>query len=66
VVSTLQQDIGLKLCERQFSAIVNMAESLAWTRDPFDRIIVGQAAIRNDLLLSKDETIRAHYNGGVW
>jgi PIN domain nuclease of toxin-antitoxin system len=43
-----------------------MAESLAWTRDPFDRIIVGQAAIRNDLLLSKDETIRAHYNGGVW
>jgi len=66
VVSTLQQDIGLELCERQFSAIVSMAESLAWSRDPFDRIIVGQAAIRNDLLLSKDETIRAHYDRAVW
>ena len=66
VVSTLQQDIGLRICDHPFAAIVNRAESLAWTRDPFDRIIVGQASLRDDILISKDETIRTNYNRAVW
>ena len=66
VVSTLQRDIGLRVCDRPFAEIVNQAASLTWTRDPFDRIIVGQAALRNDILISKDETIRTHYKQAVW
>jgi len=66
VVATLERDIGLKVCNRPFAAIVNKAESLAWTRDPFDRIIVGQASLHQDVLVSKDESIRAHYNRTVW
>jgi PIN domain nuclease of toxin-antitoxin system len=66
VVATLAEDIGLKLCDRPFSSIVGIAEKLAWSRDPFDRIIVGQASLRGDPLVSKDETIRAHYARAVW
>lgn len=66
VVSTLEREIGLRICDRPFAAVIGVAELLAWTRDPFDRIIVGQAALRNDPLVSKDDTIRAHYTPAVW
>jgi PIN domain nuclease of toxin-antitoxin system len=66
VVSTLERDIGLKTCVHPFAAIVNIAESLTWTRDPFDRIIVAQASLRHDVLVTRDETLGAHYDRAVW
>jgi PIN domain nuclease of toxin-antitoxin system len=37
-----------------------------WTRDPFDRLIVGQAIARGAKLVTKDRLIRRHFRGAVW
>ena len=39
---------------------------ITWTRDPFDRIIVAQAKIRNSALVTRDREIRLHYSKAVW
>ncbi len=66
VVSSLQREIGLEICDRSFVRVAEHAERLVWTRDPFDRLIVAQASIGENLLLTKDETIRKHYEHAVW
>ena len=38
----------------------------SWTGDPFDRIIVAQAALRRASLITKDADIRAHYDRALW
>ena len=57
ILNTLGETIGLQLCSLDFSKVVFGALSQSWTRDPFDRIIVAQALVRNELLLTKDRTI---------
>jgi len=49
-----------------FHAIVNGALGLSWTRDPFDRIIVANSALNNNLLITKDRTILENYENAVW
>jgi PIN domain nuclease of toxin-antitoxin system len=66
VVSSLQRQLELALCDRPFPLVAEAAEQLGWTRDPFDRLIVAQASIGENLLLTKDETIRKHYDQAVW
>jgi PIN domain nuclease of toxin-antitoxin system len=43
-----------------------VVHSFQWTRDPFDRLITAQAASYNQVLLTKDETIRKHYANAIW
>ena len=38
----------------------------SWTRDPFDRMIVAQAALREAPLLTKDRVLHEHYDRAVW
>ena len=66
VVASLEREIGLEICDHPFTSVTELAEHLAWTRDPFDRLIVAQAAIGQDLLLTRDEIIRNHYTHAVW
>lgn len=66
VLQTLEESIGLKLCKLDFSKVVIGALSQSWTRDPFDRIIAAQASIRNELLLTKDRTIRRNCSVACW
>lgn len=66
VVETLRREIGLKVCDLPFPQVVDAALAQSWTRDPFDRILVGQAALRQAPLLTKDDRIRQHYAGAVW
>lgn len=66
VVAELGRAIGLTVCTQPFAAVVERAEAQSWTRDPFDRIIVAQAALRRSRLLTKDETIRKQYRHAVW
>lgn len=66
VLTTLQREIGVAVCDQPFSNVVLTALEHAWTRDPFDRIIVSQAAGREALLLTKDETIHANYSRALW
>jgi PIN domain nuclease of toxin-antitoxin system len=41
VMTTLAKDIGLRVCELSFMAVVESAADQKWVRDPFDRLIVG-------------------------
>ena len=66
IVSELSDLIGLRICEKDFSTIINHALKITWTRDPFDRIIVANAAINNDILLTKDQSILDNYQKGFW
>jgi len=66
VFTDLQAAIGLQLCNKEFPVVVAAAAALRWTRDPFDRLIVAQAAVNDDTLITKDRTILAHYPRALW
>ena len=61
VYQDLQHRIALGLCNKPFAEIIFAANSQKWTRDPFDRIIVAQAALDASLLVTKDPLIHEHY-----
>ena len=66
VLDELIVQIGLQICEIPFLKIIKKAEQQNWTRDPFDRLIVAQAAIKDAVLISKDASIHDHYEFAVW
>ncbi len=66
VVQGLSAQIGLRVCDLPFSAIIESALDQRWTRDPFDRIIVGHAACGGHTVLTEDRTIRKHYRKATW
>ena len=66
VLEAMASEVGLRLCDLPFADVIDVAIRQSWTRDPFDRIIVAQAALRRAPLVSADTTIRANYNRAVW
>jgi PIN domain nuclease of toxin-antitoxin system len=66
VVDALEEEIGLARCGLPFARVAVAALREDWTRDPFDRMIVAQASARRLPLLTKDQTIRDHYDQAIW
>jgi PIN domain nuclease of toxin-antitoxin system len=66
VYGALHQQIGLQVCGLGFAEVIEAAAKLDWTRDPFDRIIAGHAAAAGAPLITRDETIRRHYDNALW
>lgn len=66
ILGDLVADLGLRVCDHPFSAIVSEAVKQTWTRDPFDRIIVAHALAAGHRLATRDETIRTHCRAAVW
>jgi PIN domain nuclease of toxin-antitoxin system len=66
VVQGLSAQLGLQVCDLPFPAVIESAVDQRWTRDPFDRMIVGQAALAGSAVLTKDRTIRKHYRRATW
>ena len=66
ILSDLTTRIGLQICKKPFEEVINQAMSISWTRDPFDRLIVANAALNDNILLSKDKSILSHYNFAEW
>src|ERR1700722_15479818 len=67
VLDQLRAQIGLNLSDVPFATVASAALYEAWTRDPFDRIIVAQA--RSDgysPLVSADEKIKPNYSMTIW
>lgn len=58
VLGDLERSLDLKVCSRSFTSVVEHAVGVSWTRDPFDRLIVGQAAAGSNILITKDVLIR--------
>ena len=66
VIERLSAEIGLAICRLPFAAIVEHALDQAWTRDPFDRLIVAHARANDAPLITKDERIHRHYKRSIW
>jgi PIN domain nuclease of toxin-antitoxin system len=66
LVQTLVRDIGLEICDLPFERVALEGMLQTWTRDPFDRLIIAQAKLRNADLLSKDSLLRKHYSRVIW
>jgi PIN domain nuclease of toxin-antitoxin system len=66
VLQALSRDLGLRLCDLPFPDVAEAAVRQSWTRDPFDRLIVAQAALRRAPLVTRDADIRAHYDRALW
>jgi PIN domain nuclease of toxin-antitoxin system len=66
VVNDLSQQIGLTLAETPFLKVVQAATEIHWTRDPFDRMIVGQAMVENVALITADRIIKRHFSQTFW
>lgn len=66
IVDALESSMGLVVCAAPFPAIAKTAESLSWTRDPFDRLIVAHAALHDARLVTRDENIHRNYDKAVW
>ena len=66
IVADLATRIGLKICDKDFNVIVTKALTLSWTRDPFDRLIVANASLNDDILISKDRKMLGNYPNTRW
>lgn len=66
VVAELAETLGLESTDASFAAVTTVAAGIAWTRDPFDRLIVANAIVDGVPLLTRDETMRAHFVGARW
>jgi PIN domain nuclease of toxin-antitoxin system len=66
LISAVAADIGLRVCDLPFRTIVDHALSEGWTRDPFDRLIVGNAKAAGAGLVTKDQRIRDNYSRALW
>ena len=66
ILGDLESRIRLYTVNQPLLAVVQSAASLSWTRDPFDRLIVGDALAANCPLLTKDDAIRSKVPLAVW
>ena len=66
IVSYLEQNLDLQVCDRPFESVATHAAAVSWTRDPFDRLIVGQAAVGETMLITKDVVVRQNYPHAFW
>ncbi len=66
ILRELAGSIGLQTKPNPFHLVTNYALKLSWTRDLFDRLIIAEAAIHKDFLLTSDRKILQHYPYAVW
>lgn len=66
ILDHLEATLGLTLAPVAFASAVAAARGLTWTRDPFDRLVVGSALAQGAELATVDATIRAHYPLATW
>jgi PIN domain nuclease of toxin-antitoxin system len=66
IFTELQESLGLSICDLPFAEVASVSLQQSWTRDPFDRLIVAQAAARGAPLITKNRLIRRHFKGAVW
>jgi len=66
VLAEAYRQLGITVEDRSLAQLVEPALALMWTRDPFDRLIVAQAALDSAPLITRDRLIRQHYEHAVW
>jgi len=66
IIESLSETVGLSIAPSRWEQVVQVALSLSWTRDPFDRLIAAHALSMGATLITADERIRSHCPGAVW
>ena len=66
ILGDLNAMIDLRVDEVDMFEVIKKSLSLEWTRDPFDRLIVANAMVRDYSLLTKDEKILTYYDGAFF
>jgi PIN domain nuclease of toxin-antitoxin system len=66
IVAALRRDLGMSVSGLAFERVVGRAQGLAWTRDPFDRLIAAHAAVAGARLVTRDDVIRRRFRGALW
>jgi PIN domain nuclease of toxin-antitoxin system len=62
----LEHQHGLTRSDARFDAVIESARAFAWTRDPFDRLIVANAMADDARLITADKTILANFRNATW
>ena len=62
----LENALNLHMSHSPFADLCQEAESITWTRDLFDRLIVAEATLHHAPLVTADRDIRQHYKKALW
>jgi PIN domain nuclease of toxin-antitoxin system len=57
----LGEDLSIRVATERFADVAMEALGLAFTRDPFDRLIVAHAALNKATLVTQDSVLRYRY-----
>jgi PIN domain nuclease of toxin-antitoxin system len=67
ILSDLNQQIGLTVCQFPMATVISAALGVKWTREPGDRIIVANAIANNEApLVTSDRRIHERYPNAIW
>ena len=65
IVSYLQNQLSIGVAQERFSDIARFATDLAFTRDPFDRLITAHARLAKAKLVTLDQNIHQHFDAAI-
>jgi PIN domain nuclease of toxin-antitoxin system len=67
ILSDLNQQIGVSVCQLPMAVVMNSALQIKWTREPGDRIIVANAIANNEVpLVTSDRRTHEQYPNAIW
>ena len=67
ILSDLNQQIGVSVCQLPIAVVMSSALRVKWTREPGDRIIVANAIANNEApLVTSDRRINEEYPNAIW
>ncbi len=66
ILGHLAAALGIVQSDDPMAAVVAEAMHLAWTRDPFDRLLVATAALHRAPLITNDQRIHENFADAVW
>ncbi len=67
ILSDLNQQIGLSVCQLPMAAVMSAPLQVKWTREPGDRIILANAIANNEApLVTSDRKIHERYPNAIW
>lgn len=66
ILSSLKRDFYFDEEKVDFSQLITQSLNVNFTRDPFDRLLVGHAQLLDRKLITKDRDILKNFEGAVW
>jgi PIN domain nuclease of toxin-antitoxin system len=65
-LAALERALGVQIADASLAELIRAAGPLAWTRDPFDRLIAAHAIVADVGLVTADETILENLPQATW